>query len=390
MKSLIIGFLIFLLAIWVGLKVAADPGYVLIAYHNTSIETTFWCFFLTIFVTFFVLYFLLRIIHHSRVLPMRIQRWWVKRGEKRAIRFTNLGIFKLIEKNWAKSEKYLIKAAKNSPNPFVNYLQAAYVAQKQGDYKHRDVYLHNAAAHEKKSDIIVGLVQAKMQIQSKQLEQALANLQRLRTIRPHHPSVLKLLQEVYLELHDWQNLKNLLPLLRKRQVNTKQEFISLHAKISLELMKTINDANDLDKNAEAKFIELKNMWLSLPRYLRREPNLVSFYAQILADNNFSKEAEQLVKNTLKKVWDKKLLEVYANINLDKPSKQLAAAEKWLDNHPDDPDLLFCLSKLCKKQALWGKARKYLEKLLELSPSKSAYMELSEVNKVYSERHDGSH
>ena len=67
-------------------------------------------------------------------------------------------------------------------------------------------------------------------------------------------------------------------------------------------------------------------------------------------------------------------------DLQPPAAQdaLRQAERWLPEHPQDPALLLALGRLCLTQALWGKAREYLEATLVRAPSALVFRLLAET------------
>ena len=374
MKRILIYFLILLIAVWLGLKIQADPGYVLIVYRSLSIETTLWFAILGLIIVFLVIYFLLRVLHISRILPKRLLLWLHKQSEQKAIRLTNTGIFKLADNDWSQAEKLLIKAARVLSNPLLNYVKAAYAADQQRAYRRRDSYLSRAYAVDKDAEMFIGIVQAKMQLKSHQFEQALATLKRLYEIKPNHKIILKLLKEVYFELHDWQMLKDLLKPLERRDVLSEQNFYELKVKVYSELLQESFIGDDLQN--------VQKFWRKIPKDLYNNDVLVGLYAKYLASHHLEIQAEQLIYDALSRNWSPRLLDIYPKIISEQPVKQLALVEKWLRSHSDDANLLLCLGRMCKNLELWGKARNYLEKSIRLNPKAETYLELGEVIEKY--------
>jgi len=375
MKRLLIYFLFLLAAVWLGIKLQTDSGYVLVTYHNWSLETTFWFALLSLVFCFALFYLFLRFIYNSKILPKRVQYWWHKHKEKKAIRLTNDGLLNLVEENWASAEKKLIHSTRHSPNPFISYLTASQAAQNLSAHKRRDTYLNKAHRCIKKSEFAVSIYQVKMQIQSHQLEQALCNLKQLHISKPKHPLIIKLLKEVYLSLHDWDNLRSLLPLINNRKVLSKLDFLNLEQLVYLQLIQ--------ESVQKGTFTETQELWSMLPRYLQNTSDIAYCYVLYLLQNGSPLEVEQILKNILSKNWHPSLLSLYSATNSTNPSQQLALAEKWLDSHPEDKDLLLCLGKLCKKNSLWGKARTYLEKYVSLDQSNPlVYLELGSLMEIY--------
>ena len=75
-------------------------------------------------------------------------------------------------------------------------------------------------------------------------------------------------------------------------------------------------------------------------------------------------AEKELVAELKKDWRGPLVRRFGLVEGPDASGQLRQAEKWLDKHADDPDLLLATARLCLRNELWGKAR---EEVLGVGP-----------------------
>ena len=71
-------------------------------------------------------------------------------------------------------------------------------------------------------------------------------------------------------------------------------------------------------------------------------------------------AEKSIQRALKKAWDSQLVRQFGLLDTGNAARQLTQAEGWLQEHPEDPQLLLCLGRLCLREKLWGKARDYFE------------------------------
>jgi len=370
MKKIVILFLILLTAIWLGLIMHANPGYVLIAYKSWSLETTLWAALLAILLLFIILHFLIALFRRANIASGYVYSWSLERHLRKARRQTNLGLCEWAEGKWAQAEKKLLKSAKYSEVPLLNYLIAARAAQNEGEYDKRDTYLRMAHESTPGVEVAVGLTQAQLQVSAKQLERALATLTHLSRLVPKHTYVMQLLQQVYVELHDWKSLQDLLPALHKYKVLKPQKLQDLERNLYLQLL--------TQGTKENNFEYLSDTWSKVPRELQNDPELLLVYSNALIENKRGIEAEKLLRNTLKKSWDHKLVEKYSMITDVDANKRLAIAESWLKTHDNDPILLLCLGRLCKQQQLWGKAQRYLEISKTLKTTPAAYHELGQV------------
>lgn len=369
MKKLLLYFLILLAAVWLGLKIQANPGYVLISYKQVSVESTLWVAALTTLIAFFTFYLVLRLIYNSKILPARLQKWWQGRKEEEAVKLTNRGITKVIVGEFMLAEKYLTKGAESYANPFPNYLLAAYAAQKQENYKRREQYLTKAYYAGEKADFAIGLLQAEMQVASQQWEQALASLTHLKSKNSQHKRLLELLCTVYQNTQDWLKLCDLLPIITKLKIFDVDELHKLEINIYLHLA---------PNEAEQASLSWEKFWRKLPRPLQTSSQLVTRYVSFLTNHNLEAKAEAIIRESLKNNWQEELLNLYAKIATEASTKQLSFAEAWLKTHPNDAVLLLCLGKLCKKLMLWGKAKKYLLASLQIKMTAATYFELGEI------------
>ena len=341
MKRLFIVFLVLLIAVWLGLMIHTNSGYVLISYKSWSIETTLWMIILILLLLFFLLYFFISLFHKTNALSRRIQHWSEERHLRKARKQTNIGLCQWAEGKWQQAEKNLLKAAKYSEIPLVNYLIAARAAQGQGEYDKRDNYLRKAHASTRGVEVAVGLTQTQLQLSAGQLERALATLMHIKRLVPHHTYVMRLLQQVYLELNDWQNLQALLPELRKYKALKPKKLLNLERKLYLSLLAQQHNLNSLT-----------NIWTKIPKNLQNDTELLLAYSKALINNHGWDIAEKLLHNALKK--------------------------SQLKTHDNDAALLLTLGRLCVRQKLWDKAQHYLESSIALKSDPAAYRELGLV------------
>jgi len=361
MKKLLFYFIILLISVWIGLKIAADPGYLLIAYQKVTVEMPLWLAVLGVLAVFLILYFIFRIISNIRSLGGRIHAWSQTRRLRRAWARTHRGLISLAAGEWKQAEKDLVRAASRTETPILNYLSAAQCAQAQQAIAQRDEYLGKIKPEGKIQTLALGLTQARLQLREHQYEQALATLQQLQQIAPKHTLVLKLLKQVYLHLEDWSSLEILYPQLEKYEILPENRLEKLQIKIYVNLLKTSGEGASI-------------IWSRIPKKIRQSPELLNIYIPILSQKS-SDDAEELLRSALQKNPDGPLLIQYGLIESSHKEKQLHAAESFLKNHPKNAALLLTLGRLCVKNQLWGKARSYFEASLGVTACPKTYQAL---------------
>jgi len=370
MKTLILALLGLAAAVIAALAVQDDNGYILIGYGKMTIEGSLAFFLLANFLVFVMLYVLIRFFSRMFSAKRQIGEWRAKRGAKRARTALTLGLVELSEGNWKKAEKDLLKYARRSETPLLNYLAAARSAQQQGAHERRDQYLQYAHESMPSADVAVALTQAELQIDHEQFEQALATLCHLREIAPKHTHVLKLLKELYLRLDDWQELSKLMPDLKKRKVVEQEELQTLELNIYRHQLAQAAGNEDTQ--------QLQVTWNTIPAATRGKEEMVMIYVNHLINRGETVQVEKLLRSTLNRHWSDDLLELYGRVELEDGAYQLNVAEGWLKSHSENPTLLLTLGRLCLRNKLWGKARSYLEASIGEEPSAEAYRELGEL------------
>ena len=376
MKLLIKMLLGSLLAVLLTLWVIKDPGYVLLAREPWVIEVSLAFFVILLLIAFLVFYGVIRFIKNTWAFPDNVHEWRNNRRHKRAYRSLTKGLMQLAQHQWKKAESLLLKNATDSETPLLNYLGAAHAAQEQGENSRRDSYLSQAYSVMPGAELAVGLTQADLQMRHGQLEQALASLRRLKRLDPSHTHTLKMLVQLYEELHDWHSLHDMLPELHKRHVLPDEEYLRLQVRVYAALL---DESQHLtEKNHEA-------IWYDIPRALRDDLILVQAYARCLIANAEHEAARKLLKKRIRHAWQDELVALYGDVIAGEPNKQLVEAEAWLKEHPDSAVLLMVLGKLAGRAELWGKAQSYLEEAINVGAGAEAYHMLAELLEEHGDR-----
>jgi len=344
-----------------------DTGYVLIGYGAWTVEMSLAVLVVLVLMLFVVLSIVLRLANGTLRLPRRWRGWREHRRTLTSQRGLTEGLVKLAEGDWSQAEKRLLRQAGNSATPLLHYLAAARAAHEQSAYDRRDHYLRLAHQSLPDADLAVGLTQAELQLEHRQLEEAESTLLGLQRQAPHHSHVLKLLMRLYLDLGGWRRLRDLLPELRRRKVVPGSEYTVLELKVHGELL----DEAAADGDAAA----LERTWGDVPKDLRSGELLVLTYVRHLLHFGRGSAAEPLLRNTLNRRMSDRLVELYGLVEGDRPARQLEQAESWLAGDPKNPVLLLTVGRLAARSKLWGKARSALEGSLEAQPRAETYREL---------------
>ena len=354
-----------LLSVFLGVRLQHDPGYILVATHHWTAETTLSVGIGLLLVVFIFLHLFLLLLAWLGGLPSSWGYWRAKRRALASQTKTRQGLIEFSEGHWSRAKNYLIKALPDADTPLLNYLTAARAAQEMGDHQLRDDFLRDAQQCVPEAKIAVELTQAQLQLANCQWEQALATLRHLKDLSPNHPYVLKLLIELYQEVKDWPQLVALLPDLKRNRVVSDEVYTQLQHQAYLQVLM------DLVKQGDIASIAV--FYNAMPRHLIQDCEFVLVYSRYLLSVHEDVEAERRLRQCIRKEFNEQLIDVYGDIKLDSSiSARLDFAESLLKKHPHSAPLRLCLARQCQVQQLWGKAKTYFEESIQLGASPIAY------------------
>lgn len=370
MRFLLTAIATLVVAVVIAVIARDDPGYLVINFRDWVVETSVVMALVVVTATFIALYLVVRLFINTRLMPQRLQQWQQKKRSHQANAELTNGLLEMAKGDWPRAEKLLLRHVDNSHTPLLNYLAAARAAQKLGQDDRRDHYLQMAHKVMPGSELAIGLTQAELQLNQGQVEQALATLTLLRQQSPKHATVLKLLSRLYVELHDWERLLELVPALLRRKVITgdKAEELELMAQSAL-----------LDQAAgDTDVRRLRETWQRVSKAMLHNASVVQAYVQGLIKHGEGKEAEDLLNQMLNQNWDEHLVRLYGLLHGTDVSRQIRYAEGWLNHHRHDAVLLLTLGRLCRRNRLWTQSRQYLEASLALDLQAETCLELAQL------------
>ncbi len=372
MSRLIIVLLFLILSVWLGVEMARYPSSVFFVYGQWVVEMPLWALVIGLLLTFILLHQGLRLLSFIRDWDTRLSEWFAKRRQAKALDRTQRGLLGLMGEEWASAERNLLSGVQPSKNAVLNYLAAAEAAHAQKAYDRCEAYLQKAHQISPQNELVIGLVQAKLQMEQGQLEQAMATITHLRQLAPDHPSVLRLLEKMYIRLSDWQSLLELLPALRKTKIVSPDQVMLFEKNLYCEML---GEAEKKNKSIHA----VREIWNKMPKRVRLQPDVLERYANLLKGDKVSAdEMEPLIRKLLQREWHENLAKVYGALMTSDPARQLSFAETWPKKYGKQSSLYLVLGRLSLRCQLWGKAKHYLEEGLKQEMNSETQLELAKL------------
>ncbi|MBR9909874.1 MAG: metal-dependent phosphohydrolase [Gammaproteobacteria bacterium] len=355
---------------WLYQLAATKPGYLLLVIGDTSIEMSIWFALAVLLLATLLGLLVWRLLHGGvRGVGTQMSRLFVG-SEERAQRQMSRGFIHFFEGNWRQALHLLKRSATRSPTPLLNYLGAARSAYELGEIQQANDLLARAEEETPAAALSVILSQAKMQFVAKKYEQCAATLERGRKLAPKNPVVLDLLSQVYMRLQDWQSLAKILPTLEQHSLLAASEVETISATVYRQLMLQAGQSKSLESINQA--------WKNTPKQWQHNADLLLIYVDLLDAAGEANAAEVLLRKTLKKYWDNRLVLRYGTLQTSDAMRQLLKAEGWLQERPGNADLLLTLGRLCLRNHLWGKARDYFASSLKIKAGPAAYAEMARL------------
>lgn len=195
-----------------------DPGYVMVIWRNTSVETSLWVALILILVAVLVLRWLLVLMMLVLSGPAGWRSWRNKRRFARYCADEAEGQRALLEGRWKVAQKRLQAAANRADRPVTALLGAARAANALGEAKQRDRLLDAAREAAPELDLGVELLRAELLLAAGDLDGARRLLETLGATDARNHRRLQLLADVLVAEGDGEALKALLPELEKQKV----------------------------------------------------------------------------------------------------------------------------------------------------------------------------
>ncbi len=217
------------------------------------------------------------------------------------------------------------------------------------------------------------MTQATLQIEAEQFDQALSTLQHLLQKKPLYKPALSLLYTVNKILGDWKELHSLYPILQQQKAIDTKALFEIEQDIALVEIKKARKHNNSGP--------LLTLWKSFSKKIKSQPTIILHYTKALIQFRDHINAQQFIEKILASHWIPALLPMYEKIQSDNPATLIATAEKWLNKHPNDKQLLFTLANMSFSHAFLPKAKQYSHQLITLEPSKAIWRLLGEIHEA---------
>ena len=344
---------------------ASDPGYVLVAFRNATLETSVWFAAATLGAAALLVWAIAFLLRRTLRGANALGAWNVSRRQRALRSKVQRGAMLLAEGRWQEAVQAL-PAPDSAETSLLDCFAAARAANEAGDTGLRDRILESAAENDPDVAFVAELMRSELQQARAEWADSVATLEALQSQAPRHPLVAARLFEAHRALGEWQRVAELAPLLPDDLDYDTQVAIwrSVLARI---------DGDDAGKQALA-------VWKSVPKALKDDEALVLDYADVLVRHGAEGEAEAVLRRSIKGRWRDAWALRYGTVEAD-AERMLATAAAWLKERPDNAALLLTLGRLAGRCGDGPGAKDYLQASVRAKPAPAALGELGAMSEA---------
>ncbi|MFT5930522.1 MAG: HemY protein [Oceanospirillaceae bacterium] len=379
MRLLVLVILLVLLAgAGIGTLINVDPGYVLLAWGDTSIEMSIWVLLLIIVLVFAAMSLSLRFIIALN-LPFRVLGSWQETSRiKRMQLQTRHGLLALADGQNMRAEKKFAELAPITSQPIVVLPALATALGRQGKIVEAQKVLKKLVTEFPGAQQLVHLKLAEIALYQGDDEPALHALQSLHKLNPLHAEANQMLLDLLQRLQMWPQLISLLQVVGS---NSQLSAEQLAQQQQLAYGRAFSASRRQEGSAaKSSLDQLQALWNKAPNNITGHgPSIIS-YAKAMAriEGDSVTNTEAFIEQSLKLQWLDELVLQYAHLPLTDLQKSLTKAEAWQANAKHSAALQLTLGRLCRRLELWGKAQDYLQASITLQASKEAHAEMARL------------
>ena len=370
--------LVLLVGAGLGTLINVDPGYVLLAWGDTSIEMSIWVLMLGIVLVYIAMSLSLRFVIALN-LPFRVLGNWQETSRiKRMQLQTRHGLLALADGQNMRAEKKFAELAPTTSQPIVVLPALATAMGRQGKIDEAGQVLNKLVSEFPGTQQLVHLKLAEISLYQGNDEKALNALRSLHLLNPQHAEANQLLLDLLQRQQMWPELISLLLVVGScNQLSEDQ----LAQQQQLAYGRAFSASHRQDGSAvKSSLDQLQALWSKAPKSITNHgPSIIS-YAKAMAriEGDSASKTEAFIEQALKLLWLDELVLEYAHLPLTDLQKSLTKAEAWQANANDSAALQLTLGRLCRRLELWGKAQDYLQASITLQASKEAHAEMARL------------
>jgi|GEM_PF-6438228 len=366
MKTLIIWLLILLCVTGVIYAMHLDAGYVLIAYHHTTIQMTLWSGLLALIVGLLVISIVWNVITGIIGLPGYFKKRHAKSMAVKSQALLNKALIYSVKGNFNEAVKDFKKGAKYQDKSLINYLGGAYALQMSGRSEESNALLAKALKSLPDDRETICFVQAQLYLTNQCFAKALQALETVADKNKKQDLWVMLAMRCYIGLAQWQKAYSLYHVFAKLVEVRSGEKQSVLQSIIIGCV-SVYAAEDLNA-----------FWSSLPKVEKQKEAYVWLLADRYIDDKQYQAAAELIMHQLKSDCSEDLWELLISCVPDQAHKIYHFAQKQMKYHQDKWYIPYCAAMAVLEEGDMNQAKDYLTQSISIKSTETALLSLASI------------
>lgn len=372
MRSLFWLLAVFAAAVTLAILGRVDQGYALLVAPPYRVELSMLMFAVVLLAGFALLYVLVRLAHHALALPERVRAYRERRRSDHARSALAAALQAYFEGRYARAEKEAGLAYAAGASPGLAALIAARASHQMRNFERREQWFERSAAAGEPLQVAHQVTRAELALEERDFAAARDALRGLHGSGPRHIATLRMLLRAERGAGNWEEVLRIGSQLAKRDAIAPALAEEYRLQAAIELL----------ARASPERAAFEERWKRIPPRDQAHPRVAAAGARHAAALGVAALAREILERSLAAEWSPALAALYGELPAaagpEEARARIERAEKWLAAHPDDPQLLAMLGRLCARAELWGKAQSCLEASLSFEESRAAHLELARL------------
>ena len=357
---------------WLGAMMQMDPGYVLFAWRNTSVEMSLWMWLALTALAYVGLHISVRLLLSLNA-PMRLMSRWSENSQLRRMQMqTRQGLLALANGQYKRAADKLSNLPAGT-QPLVVVPALAQAEARLGQSDKALQHLDQLAVELPDAKALVWMAKARILFEKGDAEGALVPLQSVIAMDKGHSQANEMLLELLQGLQQWRAVIDQLQVIEANKLMPATV-------LEQQQQKAYSQAFSHQTPGEQALDALQQLWRKAPAAVKKDKStkIALVKAMHLAEGDPAKRTAEFIESSLKIQWDDNLVLEYAHLPLTDLEHALSKAEAWQTQAQDSAALQLTLGRLCRRLELWGKASDYLQCSIDLQANKEAHAEMARL------------
>ncbi|MCX8642379.1 MULTISPECIES: heme biosynthesis HemY N-terminal domain-containing protein [unclassified Gilliamella] len=296
MLKILIIFLVLVAGFLLGPLLQGHQGSAVFEVANYKVSMSFNSFvileLLALFCLYIVYWFLKKIFNSKTILG----EWLRSKSPKKVVKRLEMAQISLLEGDYQQASKFFMKSAKVSNNSALSYLLAAQAQIDNDELVSANQSLEQAAQNCQPNEIFAfKLVQIRLQIKNREYASARTTIEQLLNEKPRHPEVLRLADQLFYDMGDYQAVIDLMPAMYKVKAYSESQLDQFKQAAYIGRIKQLS--------ADSDPLALIKWWKSQPKAILNNMAYQKAMANYLNQVGQTAEANKII-NAINKLENK--------------------------------------------------------------------------------------